>query len=276
MLSTLKNMTSDHDRYLLAAFLPDGERLALEREAEGDETALEMVRVSHELRDFIGEAEALRVDAGSEAALAFLAAARLASGRDDPEWSGLLDRLERRLDERIGAREAYRSLAARIRELEAASDAEAHFRRISGSDPPRIHRLRPLVAAAAVLAAVALTGVLGRVLEDPVALAAHRSLLRSSRAGFRGAPTGDATPYARAAAGRRVVFGLWPTYDRKLLSGIERDLTEPDSAAGWLLAGQLRLMLGDHDGARTALRQARDGGLDREASILLDLIADPP
>ncbi len=267
-------MNPDHDRYLLAAFLPEDDRRALERDAEGDDAAREMVRASHELRAFIGEAEALRADAGSAPALAFLAAARLVSGRTDGAWDDLLERLERRLDDRPGARVTYDRLAARIRELEAASDAEAHFRRISGSDPPRIHRLRPLFAAAAVLLAVALTGVLGRALEDPVARAAHRSLVRSSRSTFRGTVTGDAAPYARAAAGRHVVLGLWPVYDRDLLASVQREIADPDSAAGWLLAGQLRLMLGDHDGARFALEQAREGGLEREASGLLELIPD--
>lgn len=270
MMTTLGHMAPDPDRYLLAAFLPDDERMALEQEAEEDPTALEMIRASHELRTFVEEANA--VDDVSESTLAFLAASRLASGNAEPEWQALLERLERRLDERPAARETYRLLTARIQELESGSNAEAHFRRIAGSNPPRVHRLRPLLVAAAVVVAVAVTGVLGHLLEDPVARSAHRSVLRSTRVTYRGTSIGNAAPYEKAAAGRIMVLGIWPIYDTQLLRRIEGEMTEPDSADEWLLLGQVRLMLGDRDGAAQALEHVHGPGAEREAATLLQLI----
>ena len=261
------------ERYLLAAFLPEAERDALRREAGEDPRALDLIRASEALHAFIGEADELLSDASSESALAFLAASRISPGPRAPEWSALLERLEAEVNRRPEARAKYEELFDRIWSLEAGSDAEAHFRRLSGPDPPRVVRLRPLLAAAAAIAAVAIAGILGRALEDPVARAAHESLVRSSRSAFRGA-SAEGTAYGSAVRARHVILGLWPSYDRKVLESIDREMSEPDSAYAWLLAGQVRLMLGDCDGASVALRRARDLGLGVEATSLLERIDD--
>lgn len=267
-------MSEDPDRYLLAAFLPDDEAAALERAARGDDEASGMIRASRALRAMIGDVAALRSDAASEPALAFLAAARLAEGSPDREWKVLLDRLERRVTERPESLAVYRRLQDRIRQLESGSDAEAHFRRISGTDPPRIRSIRPLLAAAAVLLIVATAGVLGRVLEDPVARAAHESVRRTARAApsFRGAPGPAPDARRRAADARRLVLGLWPVYDRAALADLARDPADSDVPGDWLLVGQARLMLGDRRGAELALLRVTRP--DPEAARLLQLIAE--
>jgi hypothetical protein len=273
-MTTLERMSEDPDRYLLAAFLPDDEAAALERAARGDDEASGMIRASRALRAMIGDVAALRSDAASEPALAFLAAARLAEGSPDREWKVLLDRLERRVTERPESLAVYRRLQDRIRQLESGSDADAHFRRLSGTDPPRIRSIRPLLAAAAVLLIVATAGVLGRVLEDPVARAAHESVRRTARAApsFRGAPGPAPDARRRAADARRLVLGLWPVYDRAALADLARDPADSDVPGDWLLVGQARLMLGDRRGAELALLRVTRP--DPEAARLLQLIAE--
>lgn len=270
----MKSMNDDTDRFLLAAFLPADERRMLEREAGDDPLAAELMRASDALREALGEAAALRDDPGTPVALAYLAATRRFGAAGNTDWETLLTRLEERLVASPDARDAYRALGERIESLERESDAEVHFRRLTGQRPPRVLPLRSLLAAAAVVLAVAGTAFVGRLQEDPVARAAHEALRHASVRGlaFRGEDGVRESVRLRLLEARSLRFGLWPRYDIEAIDAARRELGLPRTAEDWLLVGASGLMAGDRISAQLALHQATRMSLDPTPRRLLEVL----
>lgn len=271
----MKSMNDDPDRFLLAAFLPDEDRRRLVDEAGYDPRAAELIRASEALRQAVGEAAALRDDPGTPVALAYIAATRRFGTSGDTAWDAMLERLEERMMASPAAREAYRTLQERIEDLERNSDAEVHFRRLTGERPPRVLPLRSLLAAAVVVVAVIGTAIAGRLQEDPVARAAHDALRHASVGGlaFRGEDGIREAVRLQLLEARRLRLGLWPRYDIDAIDAARRELGLPRTAEDWLLVGVSGLMAGEREAAQIALQQASLMGANPTARRLLDDLA---
>lgn len=184
-------------------------------------------------------------------------------------------------------RARWDALCDRMANLDQSSSAVDHFAQVTGrpirvpdrtAEPDRVVRVWTLNrwAAAAVVATLALTATLGRVLEDPQARAAFRSLeARSASRTRSGIEVADrlAGWTARLESARNLRLGLWPTYDRPALERLEAELVASGDStpAVLLLLGEARMMHGSFEGGLEAVRASAEAGNEEARQLLEDL-----
>ena len=272
------------DRLLLTAWLSPAERAKALR--EGSIVDEDLLRAIERLARLVVVA---RIPATfDDDALERLAAHR--AGLSMAERTSFDDEVTAALHSVPGGdaqRARWDAMCDRMARLDQSSSAADHFARVTGrpmrtpdrtAEPNRVVRIWTLNrwAAAAVVATLAITAILGRILEDPQARAAFRSLeARSASRTRSGIEVADrlAGWTTRLESARNLRMGLWPTYDRPALERLEAELVASgdSTAAVMLLLGEARLMRGSFEDGVGAVRASAEAGSQEARALLEDL-----
>ena len=234
---------------ILAAFLDEPTRQALEADAGNDRDRAETIAESYRLKEALERGGALEAQDMDELLLAF---ATIGDGSVSQTWRSRIR--ERLAADPVAAKKAE-ELRRQVGSLEAGSDAAAHFARLTGhSAAPGPSRRGLWLAAASLVFLVLAHGIYESAIEDPVRLAAWSQLERPR-------PTrGDAFATSElqranemALASRKTVFGLWPRYDQARLLAADALLTGRDDPPAVLLRAQIQAAAGQFERSRRTL-----------------------
>lgn len=233
----MKRPSSDLD--ILAAFLEEPERLALEADAGNDLERAQTIAESHRLKAALERGDSIEARDMDDLLLAF---ASLGDHSVSNTWRS---RIAARLEENPAAAERRLELLAGLDRLEAGSDAAAHFARLTGhAAAPGPSRRGLWLAAASVVLLVLAHGIYGNVTEDPVRYAAWSQLDRPRPTrGSANAASDLRRANELALASRKTVFGLWPRYDEARLEEADALLTGRDDSLAVLLRGRIQQIL---------------------------------
>ncbi len=246
----MKRPSSELD--ILAAFLDEPERRALEADAGNDLGRAQTIAESYRLKDTLERGGAIEARDLDDLVLAF------ATLGDDPVSNTWRSRIRDRLGQDPVAAQRAEDLRQQVRGLEAGSDAAAHFARLTGrAAAPGPRRSGLWLAAASVVVLVLAHGIYEGVTEDPVRRAAWSQLERprpTRGSAFAASELQRANEMALAS--RRTVLGLWPRYDQARLLAADALLTGRDDPPAVLLRAQIQAAAGQFERSRRTLEAA--------------------
>ncbi|MFT4604501.1 MAG: hypothetical protein ACI9W4_001232 [Rhodothermales bacterium] len=237
---------------IVVAFLDETARQALEADIGDDADRAQTVAESYRLKGVLEGGGALEARELDDLLLAF---STLGEGHAAHTWRA---RISEKLEGDPEAAGRAEDLRRQVADLEAGSDAAAHFARLTGhAAAPGPSRRGLWLAAASVVVLVLAHGLYESVVENPARRAAWSQLDRprpTRSAAF--AATELQRANEMAIVSRRTVFGLWPRYDQARLLEADAMLTGRDDPPAVLLRARIQATAGQFERSRGTLDAA--------------------
>lgn len=235
---------------ILAAFLDEPARGALEAEAGSDPARAKVIEESYRLREALERGREIEALELTDLLVAFAA---LGDGPLSDTWRS---RIRERLREDPASAENIAQVRQKARSLEDGSNAADHFASLTGHDAAPGPSSRGLwLAAASVVFLVFSHGLFERITEDAVRRAAWSQIERPrpTRAGAA-SDIDRASEFAKAARGS--LLGMWPRYNQERLLQAESLLAGRTDPPAVLLRAQIQAAAGQFERSHQTLEGA--------------------